>query len=123
MSLPTKEQIRQACNVFNQSTALAIEADGKICKITMINQPLIDEFGPGYYKGSFVILQNHFRIIYFGHCDPMPLRVEECNPDGNYNKLFDELSGAGIYIPLHDFLWTYWPEGIYHIEKYLMDKE
>ena len=123
MSIPTKERIQQACRVFNQSTFLAIEAAGKISKITIINQVFIKEFGPGHYEGSFVILQNHFRVLYFGSCDPTPLRVEECPPPGKKNENTNQLFANSIYMPIADFLWTFWPEGIYHIEKFLIGKE
>jgi hypothetical protein len=121
MLIPSKEEIQKACEVFNQSKTLYKESNGKISKISMINKVFIEEFGPGFYKGSFIILKNHFRVLYFGHSDPIPLRVEECNPDGNYNELFEEFSRSGIYVPLHEFLWKFWPEGIYHIEKFLLD--
>lgn len=122
MSIPTREMIKKACNVFDDSLILELEAQGKISKISMLNEVFIKEFGPGHYQGSFILLGNYFRVLYFGQYSHA-LRVEECPPDGKTNKNTDQLFANSIYMPLADFLWTFWPEGIYHIEKFLMDKE
>jgi hypothetical protein len=114
--------IQQACKIFDESQYLRREAQGKICKICALNKVFVDKFGPGHYEGSFVILGNYFRVLYFFGYDH-GIRVEECPPDDKKNKNTDQLFANSIYMNLSDFLWTFWPEGIYHIEKFLMDKE
>lgn len=123
MSIPTKEMIQQACRTFNQNKILKEESKGKITKICMINDVFMNEFGPGHYFKSFIILKNHFRVLYFGEFNDYGLRVEECPPPDTKNHNTRHLFSNSIYMSLSDFLWTFWPEGIYHIEKFLMDKE
>ena len=122
MSLPTKEQIQKACETFDESEFLRKEAQGKICKICALNKVFVDEFGPGHYEGSFMILGNYFRVLYFTAFPPV-LRVEECPPENKKNNHTDQLFANSIYMPLYEFLWTFWPDGIYHIEKFLMENE
>ena len=123
MSIPTKEMIQQACNTFIESKVLKDEAQGKISKISVVNEVFQKEFNPGFYKGSFIILKNHFRVLYFGSFNDYGLRVEECPPPGKTNENTDQLFSNSIYMKLSDFLWIFWPEGIYHIEKFLMENE
>jgi len=123
MLIPTKEMIQQSCKTFGESKVLKREARNLISKITFINEVFQEHFEKGHYEGSFIINDLYFRVLYFGSYDKIPLRVEECAPPNKRNKNVDQLFANSIYMPLSDFLWTFWPQGIYYIEKFLLEKE
>jgi hypothetical protein len=123
MLTPNKEEIWKACEVFQKSKLLAREAYDKISKLSIINNVFQEHFNKGFYEKSFIINESYFRVLYFGILDNKPLRVEECPPPGTQNKFVSELFSTSIYMGLDEFLYTFWPQGIYYIEKFLLDNE
>lgn len=126
MLIPSKEEIQKACRVFQKSKLLEKDAQKKISKLSIINNVFQEHFNKGFYDKSFIINESYFRVLYFGTMDKKPLRVEECPPPGtlfDQNKFVSELFSTSIYMSLDDFLYTFWPEGIYYIEKFLLDNE